>query len=160
MNYQIRKGTKEDIPAALHLIKELAEYEKAPEEVTNTPEKMLEDGFGEHPVYWFFVAESEGKVAGMALFYIRYSTWKGRTIYLEDIIVTESHRGKGLGKLLLDEVVRETLAQNAAMLKWQVLDWNKPAIRFYDKFDTQYEPEWLNCKLLRSQMENWKYGNP
>jgi GNAT superfamily N-acetyltransferase len=151
----IRKGTAEDIQAAFDLVMELAIYEKAPEKVTNTPARMLEDGFGKKPIFEFYVAEVDGKVVGMALYYIRYSTWRGKCIYLEDIVVTESHRGKNLGKLLLEVLMHETLAQDAALLTWQVLDWNEPAINFYKKFDAELDGEWINCKLSAEQISNY-----
>jgi GNAT superfamily N-acetyltransferase len=149
----IRKGTPEDISAAFDLVMELAIYEKAPEKVTNTPARMLEDGFGKKPIFEFYVAEVDGKVVGMALYYIRYSTWRGKCIYLEDIVVTESHRGKNLGKLLLEVLMQETLAQEAALLTWQVLDWNEPAINFYKKFDAELDGEWINCRLSSEQIK-------
>ncbi len=151
----IRKGTPQDIPAAFDLVMELAIYEKAPEKVTNTPARMLEDGFGKNPIFEFYVAEVAEKVVGMALYYIRYSTWRGKCIYLEDIVVTESHRGKNIGKLLLEATMQETLAQDAALLTWQVLDWNEPAINFYKKFDAELDGEWINCKLSAEQIKTY-----
>ena len=148
----IRKGTKADLPAALELINELAVYEKAPEQVENSVARIEEDGFGEDPVFGFFVAEEEGEVKGMALHYYRYSTWKGKSLYLEDLIVREADRGKGMGKLLLDAIVMEAKAQNCYQVNWQVLDWNEPAIRFYEKLGAELDGEWINCRLNRQQI--------
>jgi GNAT superfamily N-acetyltransferase len=152
---QIRKMTQHDIQAVYDLIVELAVYEKAPEQVTNTPEKMLKDGFSENPIFEGFVAEIENKIIGIAIFYVRYSTWKGKCIYLEDIVVTEKYRGKGVGKLLFDEVMKTTLQKEAALLVWQVLDWNEPAINFYKKYHATLDPEWLNGKLTAEQISNY-----
>ncbi|MEP7263959.1 MAG: GNAT family N-acetyltransferase [Bacteroidota bacterium] len=152
MNITIRKSTKEDMQQVLSLIKELALYEKAPEAVTNTVEDMIHDGFGEHPVFFCDVAETEGKIIGIAIYFIKYSTWKGKGIYLDDIVVTESWRGKGVGRLLFDNVVAETKKLNATQLHWQVLDWNEPAINFYKKYPTEFDSEWINCKLNKAQL--------
>lgn len=154
----IRKGTKADLPAAMELIHELAVYEKAPEQVENSVARMEEDGFGENPVYGFFVAEEDGTVKGMALHYYRYSTWKGKSLYLEDLIVREADRGKGMGKLLLDAIVMEAKAQNCMQVNWQVLDWNEPAIRFYEKLGAELDGEWINCRLNHQQILDYKAG--
>lgn len=152
----IRKGIKSDIPAVLSLIKELALYEKAPEEVTNTIEDMEGDGFGAQPVFRMLVAENEGKVVGMAIYFIKYSTWKGKGVYLDDIVVNESYRGKGIGKLLLDGVIRDCKTLGAKQLHWQVLDWNAPAIGFYKKYASSFDSEWINCKLTEAQINEFK----
>ena len=120
----IREGRKQDLARVLELIKELAEYERAPHEVTNTIERLEEDGFVPHPVYGFFVAESEGAIIGISLYYWRYSTWKGKRLYLEDIIVTESQRGKGAGQHLFKRTMEKALEENCTGMMWQVLDWN------------------------------------
>lgn len=151
-NIQIRRGTKADIPAVLQLIKELALYEKAPEEVTNTIEAMEQDGFGEHPVFRLLVAETEGGVVGMAIYFIKYSTWKGKGVYLDDIVVNEAFRGQGVGRILLDEVIRDCKNLGAKQLHWQVLDWNEPAINFYKKYAASFDNEWINCKLNEEQI--------
>jgi GNAT superfamily N-acetyltransferase len=146
--YTIRKGTREDIPQVFKLIQELALYEKAPHEVENTIEQMLIDGFGEKPIFDFFVAAAEaGEIVGIALYYFRYSTWKGRRLYLEDLIVTEAHRGQGLGKLLFEAIIQEAKATQSHGVVWQVLEWNEPAINFYKKYDAAFDGEWLNCSL-------------
>ena len=147
MQATVRKGTKEDMPAVHALISELAHYEKAPHEVTNTVEDMLRDGFGESPVFHCLVAEVGGKIVGMAIYFIKYSTWKGKGVYLDDIVVTESCRGKGIGHALFNRLAHESLLLGAKQLHWQVLDWNEPAIRFYQKYSTTLDSEWINCKL-------------
>lgn len=153
---KIRQGIKEDLPQVLDLIKELALYEKAPDEVDNTVEKMTEDGFGERPIFEFFVAEGHGKIIGLALYYYRYSTWKGKALYLEDIIVTDAHRNKGIGKLLFDKVVEKAQQENLNRISWQVLDWNGPAINFYKKLNASFDGEWVNCWLDKEQIEKHK----
>ena len=152
-NTTVRIGTKEDIPQVLSLIKELAEYEKAPHEVTVSLEELIEDGFGEHPIYGLFVAELEGRVIGIALYYEKYSTWKGRSLFLEDIIVTEKMRGTGIGSQLFEAVIGVAKAINSARMEWQVLDWNEPAIAFYKKYNANLDDEWLNGKLTREQIQ-------
>lgn len=146
---EIRKGEKRDLPRVLELIKELADYEKAPDEVDNTLELMEKDGFGENPIFGFFVAEDGAKgIVGIALYYFRYSTWKGKRMYLEDLIVTESERGNGTGKLLFDEIIAEGKKQHCTGMMWQVLDWNEPAINFYKKYyNANLDGEWINCSI-------------
>lgn len=151
----IRKGRKADLPRVLELIRELAAYEKAPGEVTNTLALMEEDGFGKNPVYGFFVAEVNEWIVGISIYYHRYSTWKGKRLYLEDIIVTETERGKGIGKLLFEETMRQSLEDNCTGMMWQVLEWNEPAINFYRKYGTKLDTAWVNCHLERSEIEKW-----
>lgn len=131
MGVIIRRGVKEDCTRLLELITELAVYEKAPDDVTVTLEHFTESGFGEKPVWWAFVAEEDGAIHGFALYYIRYSTWKGQAMYLEDIIVTEAMRGKKIGKLLFDRLIEEAKEKKFNRIIWQVLKWNEPAINFY-----------------------------
>ena len=147
--YIIRMGAKEDLKEVFALIQELAVYEKAPEQVTNTVEKMEEDGFGPNPVYGFYVLikKDTGKIIGTAIYYYRYSTWKGKRLYLEDYIVTEAERGKGAGKLLFEKVMQKALDENCTGMMWQVLDWNDPAINFYKKYNATIEGGWYNCHL-------------
>lgn len=152
----IRKGRKEDVPEVLSLIKELALYEKAPEQVTLTLEELEADGFGPSPIYGLFVAEKNGKVIGIALYYEKYSTWQGRCIFLEDIIVTEKERGNGVGHQLFQAVIGVAKERNSARMEWQVLDWNEPAINFYRKYSANLDGEWLNGKLTRQQIQEFK----
>ena len=148
MNIQIRRAKKEDCEAMMQLIHELAVYERAPNEVTVEFNHFVESGFGKKPVWWAFVAEVDGNVVGFALYYIRYSTWKGQRLYLEDILVNEPMRGKGIGKLLFDELIKETKEKNLSGMVWQVLEWNEPAINFYKKYEgVNFDNEWVNCSL-------------
>jgi len=148
MEIKIRRAVKEDCPRLLELVRELAVYEKAPHEVIVTLQHFEDSGFGENPVWWAFVAEADGIVEGFALYYIRYSTWKGQRMYLEDIIVTEKMRGKGLGKLLFDALIAETKEKKFSGMVWQVLEWNEPAINFYKKYyNASFDPEWINCSI-------------
>jgi len=145
----VRKARKKDLPAVLALIKELATYEKAPNEVKVTLKELERDGFGKKKVYDCFVAEaSENKIVGIALYYIKYSTWKGRCLYLDDIIVTESMRGKKIGKKLFAEVIAVAKKMKVRKLEWQVLNWNEPAVNFYKKYSTVFDNEWVNCKIV------------
>ena len=153
MSIEIRKGTEADISQALQLVKELAVYEKAPDEVEVTPEEMLDWGFGDNKQFDFFVAIENDITIGLALYYYKYSTWKGKCLFLEDIIVTESQRGRGLGKLLFDKVVEVSKEQKVRRMEWQVLDWNTPAIEFYKKYNATFDGEWVNCKLTNHQLE-------
>lgn len=149
----IRKGTENDIEAALNLVKELAAYEKAPNEVEVTISEMKNWGFGNEKVFDFFVATKNNVVVGMALYYYKYSTWKGKCLFLEDIIVTEKMRGKKIGKLLFDEVVKVAKKEKVRRLEWQVLEWNEPAINFYKKYNSNFDAEWINCKLTNHDLE-------
>lgn len=144
----IRRAERKDCARIMELVHELAVYEKAPEEVTVTLEHFEESGFGPNPVWWAFVAEIEGKVEAFALYYIRYSTWKGQRMYLEDILVTEKLRGKHIGKQLFDRLIEEAKERKLKGIVWQVLEWNEPAINFYKKYDATFDPEWVNCGLM------------
>jgi len=153
MNINIRTAIKEDCPRLLELINELAVYEKAPEEVTVTLDEFIDAGFGQKPVWKAFVAEANGTIIGFALFYTRYSTWKGCRLYLEDFIVTEDYRGKGVGKVLFEKVIEEAKNNNYNGMTWQVLDWNEPAINFYNKYEARLEDEWLNASFSKEQLQ-------
>jgi len=140
----IRPALLSDCPRMLELVRELAVYERAPDAVTITPEHFAESGFGAAPVWWAIVAEAEGQVVAFALWYIRFSTWKGQKMYLEDIIVTEAWRGKGIGKMLMDELIRIAREKGFKGVNWQVLHWNEPAIRFYERYNVEFDKEWMN----------------
>ena len=143
----IRPGKKSDIPQVFKLIKELAEYEKALDKVSNTVEKLEEDGFGPNPVYELFVAEIENNIVGIALTYYRFSTWRGKVMYLEDLIVKEHMRRKGIGKKLFDMVLDHAKVTRCVGLSLQVLDWNDLGINFYKKYNMEFDDEWINCYL-------------
>ncbi len=148
MQITIRKAVEEDCVPMMKLIHELALYEKAPEAVTVQFDHFVKSGFGEHPVWYAFVAEADAGVVGFALYYLRYSTWKGQRLYLEDLLVTESQRGNGIGKLLFDRLIEECREKKYSGMVWQVLDWNEPAINFYKKFEgVAFDDEWINCSL-------------
>lgn len=155
MNINIRYAVKEDCERMLELIHELAVYEKAPDEVTVTLAHFIDAGFGKNPVWKAFVAEIDGKVEGFSLFYIRYSTWKGCRLYLEDFIVTEKMRGQGIGKLLFERTIKEAKDNDFAGMVWQVLDWNEPAINFYNKYQSYIESGWLNASLSKEQIQQF-----
>jgi GNAT superfamily N-acetyltransferase len=147
MKIHIRKAVKEDCKRILELVKELAIYEKAPNEVTVTLEHFEKSGFGSRPVWWAFVAEVDGRIQGFALYYIRFSTWKGQRMYLEDFVVTEEMRSKGLGKLLFEQLIKEAKRRKLNGIQWQVLEWNESAINFYKKYNAAFDPEWINCAI-------------
>ena len=147
MEINIRRAERQDCQRLLELIHELAIYEKAPAEVTVSLDHFVESGFGSQPVWWAFVAEVNGKVEGFALYYIRYSTWKGRTLYLEDILVTETMRGQRLGQALFNRILEEAREKEFTRVSWQVLEWNEPAIRFYKQFGCTFDAEWINCAI-------------
>ena len=143
----VRNAFPSDMNRVLELIQELATYEKAPNEVINTVENLLRDCFGERKICDCIVAEMDKEVVGFALFFTGYSTWKGRTLYLEDILVTDACRGQGIGALLIEKVVEIAKERNVKRMDWQVLEWNEPAINFYKKYKAILDPEWLNGRL-------------
>jgi GNAT superfamily N-acetyltransferase len=147
MSIIIRRAHREDCPHILALVKELAEYEKVPDAVTVSPEHFAESGFGKDPLWWAFVAEADHQIVGFALYYIRFSTWKGQRMYLEDILVTRFMRGQGIGKMLFDRLIREAREKKLNGMVWQVLKWNEPAIRFYKKYNAAFDPEWMNGSI-------------
>jgi GNAT superfamily N-acetyltransferase len=143
----IRKALQTDCQQILNLVKELAIYEKAPNGVTVSLQHFTESGFGENPVWWCLVAELDNVIVGFALYYIRFSTWKGQRMYLEDLLVTNEHRGKGIGKLLMNALMDVAKNKQLNAICWQVLDWNEPAINFYKKYNTTFDAGWVNASL-------------
>ncbi|HLS94640.1 MAG TPA: GNAT family N-acetyltransferase [Sphingobacterium sp.] len=143
----IRRAERTDCEAMMSLIKELAAYEKAPDAVTVSMDEFVESGFGSNPVWGAFVAERDNTIVGLSLYYIRYSTWKGRRLYLEDLVVTEKERGNGIGKQLLDRTIAWAREANYSGIMWQVLNWNEPAINFYKKYQAEFDEEWINVSL-------------
>lgn len=131
----------------MDMVRELAKYERAPAEVTVTLDHFVQSGFGPNPVWWAFVAEVDGTIQGFALYYIRYSTWKGQRLYLEDFYVREEMRGKGLGKLLFEKIISEAKEKALNGVQLQVLEWNEPAINFYKKYNAAFDGEWYNCAI-------------
>jgi len=154
IDINIREAKKEDCARLLELVNELALFERAPEEVTVTLKEFEDAGFGQRPVWKAFVAEADGLIIGFGLYYVRYSTWKGCRMYLEDLIITEPMRGRGFGKLLFDRLVREAQEMNFNGMTWQVLDWNEPAISFYGKYGANIEAGWLNASLSREKIHH------
>jgi GNAT superfamily N-acetyltransferase len=143
----IRAFIKEDVPAIMELVHELAVFEKAGDQVVNTAKQMLVDGFGDQPLFGAFVAIQDGNIIGTAIYYYRYSTWKGKRLYLEDIVVTEAKRGIGAGKLLFETVLEKAKESSCSGVMWQVLDWNESAIEFYKKYGTEFDDSWVNCNI-------------
>jgi len=153
MSIIIRPATRPDCRRILELVRELADYERASLEVTVTLEEFEEAGFGSRPVWKAFLAEVNGKTEGFALFYTRFSTWKGSRMYLEDLYVTEQMRGKGIGKLLFETSIKAAKDLGFNGMNWQVLDWNTPAINFYNKYKGSLEAGWLNASLTKEQID-------
>ena len=149
---KIRKGMKSDLPSVLNLIKELAKYENSLEEVTITLKDLENDGFGSRPCYSFLVAEKENKIIGLSFYWIRYSTWKGKFLFLEDLVVTKEYRQQKIGSQLFEATINECDAIEANGMTWQILDWNTPAIEFYKKYNAKISNEWLNGKLTKDQI--------
>ena len=154
MKIIIRKGIKKDLPSVLKLIKELADYENALDQVTITLDDLEQDGFGFQPWYWFLVAEKDDEIIGLSFYWIRYSTWKGKFLFLEDFVIKEEYRRHGIGSKLFEETIKICKQLNLNGMIWQVLDWNSPAINFYKKFDAEISKDWLNGKLTKKQIEN------
>jgi len=144
---KIREGRKEDLPQVLELIKELAEYVNALDQVKNTVKNLKKDGFGKKPLYKIFVANDNKKIVGMGLLYYKYSTWKGKRLYLEDLIVNYEYRRKGVGSKLFETIIKFGKKNSCSGITLQVLDWNKIGINFYKKYNLQFDDEWLNCYL-------------
>lgn len=152
MSVIIRIATTKDLPNVYGLIKELAIYENAPHEPTVSLEEFIEDGKGAHPRYRVIVAEQDGELVGIALYYLGYSTWKGNMMYLDDLVVRESHRRSGIGQLLFNALIAAAREHGVNQLRWHVLNWNEPAIRFYKKIDASLDEEWITCKLEKDKL--------
>ncbi|MCK6691949.1 MAG: GNAT family N-acetyltransferase [Thermoanaerobaculia bacterium] len=146
MNIIIRPATEDDMPAIHALVYELAVYEKEPEAVETTPEEYLEDF--RNGLFEATVAEADGQVVGMTLYYMAYSTWRGKMLYLDDFVVNEAYRRHGIGQMLFDAFVEEGRQRGCRLVKWQVLDWNEPALKFYRKNNAIIETNWWNGKIL------------
>lgn len=155
MNYKIRESKKQDMPQVLSLIKELAAFEREPEAVEVTVEELEREGFGEHPLFKCFVAEVDNEIVGMALMYFRFSTWKGRTIHLEDLIVKEKMRGSGMGSALYKEVINYAKSQNVKRVEWVVLDWNEGAIKFYERSGAKVLKDWRTVHMDEQGITNF-----
>ena len=150
----IRKGKKKDLPYILKLIQELAQYEDSIEEVSITLEELQDDGFCENPLYYFLVAEADNQIIGMCFYFIRYSTWKGKFLFLEDFIVTKEYRRRGVGNKLFNATIKICKELNMKGMCWQVLDQNTPAIQFYKKYNAEISCDWLNGKLTKGQINH------
>lgn len=158
MDFQIRKATEKDMPEVLARIQELANFEKEPEAVIITVEDLIRDGFGDHPLFHCFVAEVEGKIEGIALVYFRYSTWKGKTVHLEDLIVSQQMRGKGIGYALYAEVMAYAKEQGVKRVEWNVLDWNTPAVKFYKKSGAHILEGWQVVQMDEKGLDQFLSG--
>ena len=143
----IREAKKEDVPFILDMIKQLAIYEKAEDRVKVNETQLSEDGFGEHPLFQSLILELDNKPVGMALFYNRYSTWKGKSLYLEDLYIIPEARGHKLGIQTMKYLAQYAIDTNCYRFEWQVLDWNEPSIKFYQSLNTDLDGEWINCRL-------------
>jgi len=150
---KIRKGIKSDLPFVLDLIKELADYENELSEVDISLRQLETDGFDEKSIFEFIVAEKNNKIIGMALYYIKYSTWKGKCLFLEDLIVNKKHRRSGVGSSLFEAIINTAKKTNMKRVMWQVLDWNQPAINFYKKYNAHINNNWLDGKLIKPQID-------
>lgn len=159
MDFQVRKASQEDMPSVLSLIQQLAVYEKEPDAVEVTVEDLERDGFGENPLFNCFVAETEGKIIGMALFYFRYSTWKGKTVHLEDLMVNEAYRGHGIGFQLYKKVMEFAAENNLKRVEWVVLDWNAPAINFYKNTGATIFSEWNTVQFDEDSIHKFLKSN-
>jgi GNAT superfamily N-acetyltransferase len=151
----IRQGVIDDLQAVFDLVMELSIYEKAAHEVENSVERMKQDAFGDHPLFGFLVAESSSTIIGLSLYYFRYSTWKGKMLYLEDLIVSERFRKYGVGKKLFEATIGIAKNENCRGMIWEVLDWNEPAFKFYSKYEPIIDPHWVVCRLTKEQIDNY-----
>jgi GNAT superfamily N-acetyltransferase len=160
MDIKIRQASKDDCGQLLEMVRGLALFEKAPHEVTVTLDEFTDAGFGSYPVWTAFVAEVDGRLEGFALYYVRFSTWKGCRMYLEDFYVNESLRGKGVGTMLFERIIQEAREKKFNGISWQVLDWNEPAINFYKKYNARFEGEWINVSLSGDQISESRVTPP
>ncbi|RZJ65364.1 MAG: GNAT family N-acetyltransferase [Flavobacterium sp.] len=151
----IRKGTQNDMASVLELITELAIFEREPNAVVVTVDDLIRDGFGNDPLFYTFIAETENEIVGMALYYYRYSTWKGKTIHLEDLIVTEKARGTGAGMALYSKIIEQGKIDNVRRIEWNVLDWNEPAVKFYEKSGAKILSDWRVVHMDESGIETF-----
>ncbi|RZJ73864.1 GNAT family N-acetyltransferase [Flavobacterium sp.] len=151
----IRPGTKNDMPDVLRLITELAIFEREPQAVEVTVDDLVRDGFGNDPLFYTFIAEIDGKIVGMALYYYRFSTWKGKTIHLEDLIVTEEARGIGVGLALYSKIIQQGKKDKVRRIEWNVLDWNEPAVKFYEKSGAKILPDWRVVHMDENGIEQF-----
>ena len=157
MEINLRKATESDIHAIMKLVHELAEFEREPDEVINTEEQMKVEGFGANPSFYAILAEVDGIVRGMLVYFYSYSTWKGKSIYIDDIIVNEEFRGLGIGRKLMEATIMVAKEEGVGKLHWQVLEWNEQAIKFYNKYSPEYDAEWINCSLNKEQMLEFEF---
>jgi ribosomal protein S18 acetylase RimI-like enzyme len=160
MSFLIRHGDEKDVPGMMRLVHELALFEKAPEAVVNTEAAMLKDGFGKNPLYKVIIAEAAdtNEVIGMALYYTAYSTWKGKMLFLDDLIVTESYRRYGIGRKLINEFLLDAKQQGVNQVRWQVLDWNTNAIEFYKSLGVEMDAEWITVKMNKDQIASYVHS--
>jgi len=156
MKIKIRNGKKGDLQSVLNLIKELAKYENAIDEVTITLKELEKDGFGDSQYYKFLVAEIDEKIIGLSFYWFRYSTWKGRFLFLEDFIIKEKYRRSGVGSKLFEATIKICQELKMNGMCWQVLDWNKNAIEFYNKYNAEISNSWLNGKLTNQQIKQFR----
>lgn len=159
MENTIRKFRKEDLPQILELIQELADFEKEPDAVEVDISILEKEGLGDHPLFTCFVAEENNRIEGMALIYFRFSTWKGRTVHLEDLIVRQEKRGTGLGSALYKKVIEYALEQGVKRCEWVVLDWNTPAIEFYERSGATVLRDWHLVQMDEKAMEKYLNRN-
>ena len=157
MEIKIRKALENDVPAIMRLVHQLAEFEKQPEEVINSEEQMRLEGFGSNPAFSALLAEADGTVCGMSVYFYSYSTWKGKSIYIDDIIVDEEFRGKGIGRRLIEATIMAAKNEGVGKLHWQVLDWNEPAIKFYNLYNPSFEAEWVNCAITKDTLASFNF---
>ena len=157
MKFIVRKAEEKDVTGMFALVKELALFERAPHEVVNTVAGLTQDGFGKDPLYSAFVAEeaNTGQVVGMALYYTAYSTWKGKLLFLDDLVVLERCRRFGLGRRLINEFLKAAKEEGVNQIRWQVLDWNTPAIQFYKTLGVDMDEEWITVKMTKEQIEKY-----